>query len=102
MKNMARQMIDIGLEDSEDLNVASGDFTLIESTAQHQQQLILNNKGDFKQNPVICVGAFDYLDDENFQGLIRGISVEFNRDGMDVKSIQISSDGVIVSDAFYK
>ena len=98
---MATQMIDIGLDDNYDLLLIAGDFTVTESTAQHQQQLILNNKGDFKQNPTICVGVFDYLDDEYFQDLIRAISVEFTRDGMDVKSVQLSPAGVINSDAFY-
>ena len=46
---MARQMVDIHLDASEDLAVNSGDFTTVESTPQHQQQLIMNDKGDFKQ-----------------------------------------------------
>lgn len=99
---MAKQMTDIVLTEDEDIQVLAGDFTLSESTSQHQRQLILNNKGDFKQFPTLCVGAFEYFDDENFQGLIRAISVEFTRDGMDVKSVNLSPAGVIVSDAFYK
>jgi len=94
-------MIDIGLDNSEDLEISGGDFLSVESTPQHQRQLILNNKGDFKQNPTICVGAFDYLDDENFQELTRAISIEFARDGMDVKSVILSSAGIINCDAFY-
>ena len=99
---MARQMIDIGLDTNDELKILAGDFTPPESTAQHQRQLVLNNKGDFKQNPPIGVGAFDFLDDENFQALIRTISLEFTRDGMDVLSVQLSPDGTINSDAFYK
>lgn len=99
---MAKRMIDIGLDDNEDLDISSTDFMLVESTPQHQRQLVLNNKGDFKQNPLVCVGAFDYLDDENFQALIRGISIEFNKDGMDVISINVAANGVINSNAFYK
>jgi hypothetical protein len=102
---MAMQMIDIGLKSvagGEDLAIVAGDFSMVESTAMHQQQLILNNKGDFKQNPTICIGAFDYLDDENFQNLIRTISVEFTKDGMDVKSVGLTSNGTVKSDAFYQ
>ena len=98
---MARQMIDIALDTNEDATIVSGDFVQEESTAQHQRQLILNNKGDFKQNPTICVGVSEYTDDENFSSLIRAISVEFTRDGMDVKSITLSPAGIIKSDAFY-
>ena len=99
---MAKQMADIGLDDTEDLAITVGDLMIMESTAQHQRQLIMNNKGDFKQNPTTCVGAFEYLDDEHFQALIRAISIEFTRDGMDVISVGLSADGTISSDAFYK
>lgn len=99
---MATQMMDIALDAGYDLAFEAGDFTIKESTPEHQQQLILNNKGDFKQNPTIAVGALNYLDDENFQELIRNISIEFTRDGMDVISVQLSPVGVINSDAFYQ
>ena len=99
---MAQQQIDIGLDENEDIAIAAEDLITVESTAQHQRQLIMNNKGDFKQNPVTCVGAFGYLDDENFSGLTRAISIDFTRDGMDVVSVQLLPDGTINSDAYYK
>ena len=98
---MAKEMIDIGLDAGEDLSVVSGDFLCAESTAQHQRQLILNNKGDFKQNPTIGVGAFDYMNDENYQELMRAISIEFTRDGMDVQSVVLSQAGIVTTDAIY-
>ena len=98
---MAKEMIDIGLDAGEDLNVVGGDFMCVESTVQHQRQLILNNKGDFKQNPTIGVGAFDYMNDENYQELMRTISIEFTRDGMDVQSVVLSQTGIVNSDATY-
>ena len=94
---MARMMIDIGLTDAEDLSMDNGDFVAVESTAQHQRQLLLNNKGDFKQNPTIGVGVFAYFDDERFQELIRAVSIEFSRDGMDVKSVKLMPDGTLLS-----
>ena len=98
---MPTQMIDITLDSNEDLDITNGDFLSTESTAQHQRQLILNNKGDFKQNPSVCVGAFSYFDDENFQGLVRAVSIEFSKDGMNVQQVQLSPAGIINSDAFY-
>jgi hypothetical protein len=98
---MAKQMTDIGLDDSEELTIISGDFIVAESTAQHQQQLLLNTKGDFKENPTVCVGALGYMDDEHFQGLIRAVNIEFTRDGMEVAEVTISPEGVIKSDAVY-
>ena len=98
---MARQMRDIGLDSSEDLEINAGDFIAGENTAQHQRQLIFNGNGDFKQTPTICVGAFGYLDDEHFQELMRKISLEFSKDGMDVKKVSLNIDGIIDTDAYY-
>lgn len=101
---MARRMIDIGLEavtGGADLAISNGDFTMVESTAAHQTELILNGPGEFKQNPEICVGAFDYLEDENMNALVSAISTQFNKDGMNVIGIAIGTDGIIRSNAFY-
>lgn len=97
---MPKQQNDIQLEGN-NLAVVNGDFAFSESTLQHQRQLILNEKGDFKQNPTICVGAFSYMDDEGPGGLIRAISAEFVKDGMQVDKVQITG-GVIDTNAFYK
>lgn len=94
-------MIDIGLDDTEDLMISSGDFIATESTAQHQRQLLLNTKGDFKQFPTIGAGIATYIADDGVQNMIRAISIEFARDGMEVKSIVASANGIIKSNAYY-
>lgn len=99
---MTRQMTDITLNETEDLAIRNGDFNIGESTAQHQRQLLLNNKGDFKQNPTIGVGAFSYFDDEHKHDLIRAVSMEFARDGMEVQQVALDATGVLNSNAFYK
>ncbi len=98
---MARLMIDLALDDTEDLAITGGDFALTESTARHQEQLILNNKGDFKQNPSIGVGATTFIDDENTIELLRALSIEFIKDGMEVVSVRLER-GVVYTDAFYR
>jgi hypothetical protein len=99
---MARQMMDMALDSNEDIDIQNGDFTIAESTAQHQRQLIFNNKGDFKENPSICAGVFQYFDDERLQNLVRAVTVEFNRDGMDVTEVTLKPDGTINSVAVYR
>ena len=99
---MARQMNDIGLDGADDLLISGGDFVLTESTGEHQRQLILNNKGDFKESPTVGVGVIEYFDDEQMQGLIRAISTEFCRDGMDVSKVTLTADGSIKSVAVYR
>ena len=44
---------------------------------------------------------FEYFDDEHLQELIRAISVEFTRDGMNVKRILLDQAGMINTDAYY-
>jgi len=93
-------MMDIGLV-SDDLDIEQGDFTNAESTYQHQRQLLINDKGTFKENPTICIGIYSYLDNENPSDLLRDTTIEYTRDGMTVKSINLSSNGNINIDAYY-
>ena len=100
---MAKEMNDIGLvavSGGEDLLISGGDFVVVESTAQHQRQLILNNKGEFKQNPNICVGAVNFIDDEGRGNIIREITMQFIQDGMDV--VDMSPNQASVSDSTVK
>lgn len=84
-----------------DLIIANGDFVMKDNTMHHQRNLILNDKGSYKENPTICVGAFGYLDDEGFSGLARATSIEFTRDGMRVNSVQLNTNGQLETDAYY-
>lgn len=98
---MARQQIDIQLMDDGDAAIVNGDFGMVESTARHQEQLLLNDKADFKSTPTIAVGMFNYLDDEGPAELIRAMSQQFSQDGMLVNSIT-TTNGKIVTDAAYQ
>ena len=98
-------MMDLSLDtqsdSTDDVSIINGDFVTAESTYQHQRQLLLNDKGAFKENPTICVGAFGYLDNEGVATLSRDAGKEFVRDGMKVNNIQISQPGKLDIDAYY-
>lgn len=96
---MPTQMMDIGLV-NDDLDMQQGDFTNVESTLQHQRQLLINGKGAFKENPTICVGLFEYIDDEDYNGAMAAVRVEFPRDGMTINSININGGNINI-DAYY-
>ncbi len=98
---MATRMMDLAVTSDGDVWVGSGDFGIVESTSAHQKELLLNNPDEYRQNPGICVGVWNFMDDENFFDLIRQISLRFARDGMQVNSIRVDAAGVIVSDAYY-
>ncbi len=97
---MAREMIDYLLvavgteEEQEDLLISGGDWKQGESTYQHQRQLILNGKGDYKANPTICVDASNYIDNEDKGAVKRAIAKEFMRDGMTVKDLTPNTESV--------
>ena len=93
--------MDMALDDEDDIHIENGDLAVSESTATHQRQLLLNNKGDFKENPSVCAGVFNYLNDENFEGLIRAVNVEFCRDGMTVSDVELDADGLIKVNGTY-
>jgi hypothetical protein len=86
---------------TDDLLITNGDFVTGESTAQHQRQLLLNDKGDFKENPTACVGIYSYIDDEGLQALARDITVAYTQDGMKVNSVQLQQNGILDIDAGY-
>jgi hypothetical protein len=93
-------MKDILLNTELDLDIANGDLVVGESTVQHQQLLLVTSKGDWKENPLVGVGAAAFLKDEDESGLLNEIRIEFQKDGMDVKAVNIQS-GEINIDANY-
>ena len=95
-------MIDMGVTTSGDVTISAGDFVMAESTAEHQKELLLNNKGDYKQNPAVGVGVLNYMDDDDgFTALTRQIAQQFAADGMQVNSVVLQSNGTIKTDAYY-
>lgn len=99
-------MMDIGLDDNADLKVANGDFVVVESTKEHVRNLILCNKGEFKEQPTMCVGAVNYIDDENPGDLIQAITEELLKDGVSVRKVKPVTtgplSGTVEVDGFYK
>ena len=99
---MATQVYDMQTDANENPAIAGGDFVVAESTAQHQQDLIICGPGDWKQNPTVGVGVMSYLDGEDFSDLLRNISLQFAQDGMKVASVSLTPAGTINTDAYYK
>lgn len=92
-------MIDYLMDEDEDLQVVGGDFVRGESTYQHQRQLLLNAKGDYKATPTVCVDAYHYIDDDDKGNVKREISRQFMRDGMEVNDLSPNPESVSDSTA---
>lgn len=93
-------MNDFLLDSDFDLMIKDGDFLLGESNQQHQQSILLAEKGAFKQHPTLGVGLFSFLKNENPNELLREIRLEFDNDGMKIKRIGFEG-GKLKIDADY-
>lgn len=56
-------------------------------SAQHQADILLAHKGEYRLTPGVGIGASDYLDDEGPEALKREINKQFAQDGMTVLQI---------------
>ena len=90
-----------GLGIGGDVEVGTGDLTYTESTGQHKRDLLLADKGHFKENPDRGVGAFNFLGDSDPEEFYRTVRKECSKDGMKVKDVK-RSGGDLIIDAKYE
>lgn len=92
------EVYDILLDDDLDLAPAkNGDFAVGESTGQHQNLLLLSEKGMWRQHPLTGVGIASALLDDSPGAIKREILKEFELDGMRVKKVRISPQNINVA-----
>lgn len=90
-------MKDILLTSDNDLQIASNDLVIGESTRQHQKMLLINPKGSYKDSPLSGVGIDDYLNNEDPGAMIRMIRRQFVQDGMSVTAITYTYGQLIIN-----
>jgi len=95
-------MIDVKLNDEGDVDVSGGDIGYVESTTQHQRDLIVAHKGHYKGVPNVGVGAINFIHDENPENFLLTIRREFTRDGMKVERVAVTGNDLIVNAAYTK
>lgn len=93
---------DIMLGDGLDLLVVGGDFVIADATAQNKALLLLADKGDFRQTPVVGVGINRALLDDDNGELLGDIRFEFTQDGMTVRKLQLDALGNLIEEASYE
>jgi hypothetical protein len=92
---------DILLNENFDLNyTANGEIVRGESTQQHKLLLTVCAKGEFKESPTVCIGAYGFLKDNDVTGFLGEVKKEYERDGMTVTTLQFT-DGILKDDAYY-
>ncbi|WP_264522137.1 hypothetical protein [Flavobacterium sp. N1994] len=110
MKDLAIQLTD-GNSDNIDLKIdvvrdTEGLITqgLVVGNTLHQNQaiLLIVNPGELKFNPTIGVAIGDLLLDDDYLRYRHRIREDFTKDGMKVKSIELSKDKTLKIDAGYE
>lgn len=93
-------MIDILQGPDGDIELIGGDITYDESTGQHKADILLADKGHFKETPVAGVGTANFINETDPEEFYRTVRKELERDGMKVKKIRITG-GQLEIDANY-
>lgn len=99
MSNRYDILLDDELQLQED--ASTHDWVEGESTAQHQQLLLLTPKGSWKETPGAGVGMMNYLESESDNELLAEIARQFRADGMDVATLGIDQQKLVI-DAKYR
>lgn len=95
-------MKDILTDEDGDLLIKDGDIVIGDSDNQHQEDIILANKGEYKETPEIGVGIFQMLSDDDPMSVLIEIKKNLQYDGMQVKNVKYEDNGKITIDGSYK
>jgi hypothetical protein len=94
-------MKDLKKDTDGDLLISNNDLVIGISDLQHQEDLILTEKGSVKQYPEAGVGAASYLENDEGAELLREIGLQFTADGMDVQGVSLLDNGNIKFEGAY-
>lgn len=94
-------MKDILTDENGDLLIKNGDLLIDYSDNQHQEHIILANKGDFKETPEIGVGIAQLISDDDPMSVLIDIKKNLQYDGMNVRNVKFEEDGKITIDGSY-
>lgn len=93
---MERKRFGMQLDEmANDLKIENGHIAIGETLPQNEFLLLVMNKGELKEDPLVGVGISDMLNDNDIIGWKRKIRDGLKADGMKVEQISISSDGRI-------
>src|SRR4051812_5394597 len=86
-----------------EVDLHAGDFSIGFSDEQHQEHLLVIQKGTLKEFPECGVGIENFINESDINQMLEDISTEFTKDGMEVKSISYNElTGELNYDANYK
>ena len=94
-------MKDLLTDEKGDLLIVDGDLVVDYSDNQHQEHIILADKGDFKETPELGVGIMNLLSDDDPMSILIEIKKNLEYDGLKVKNVKFDEDSKIIVDGTY-
>ena len=96
-------MKDLLLNDIGDLQLTGDDLVIGLSDEQHQEHILIGQKGSVKQFPDTCVGIENYINTSETTDMLREIRYQYEQDGMVVNTISYDEQaGKLTHDAEYQ
>jgi hypothetical protein len=80
-----------------DLVIENGDLKTGPADRQHQALLLTLDKGSFKENPAVGVGAAKYIEAEDPASFLREVRTQFTSDGMDVQEVGFTGNKLTIT-----
>lgn len=93
-------MIDLIQTPEGDIEISTGDILYGESTGGHQRDILLSDKGHYKESPETGVGAVNFINSEDPEDFLRCVRREFSRDGMKVEGMELINGRLEVEAAY--
>jgi hypothetical protein len=84
-----------------DLSIANGDFVKAESTVQHKNLLFVTAAGEWRQYPMLGIGAVNFLQDDEMGGIYTKIQEQYKLDGLKVSGLKVTADGKVTDNSYY-
>ena len=76
--------------------IKDGDFVVGESEQHHIEDIIVSNKGEYRQHPLLGVGGLNFLNSSlSIDDIRKQISVQLNYDNFKVEEIAKLATGEI-------
>ena len=95
-------MNDILLDTNGDLSFQNGDVVIGYSDNQHQEHILIANKGEYREFPELGVGIEQILDDDDYISVLIEAKKNHEYDGMKINNIKFEENGNLNIDGYYK
>lgn len=95
-------MNDYLLDKSGDLGIKGGDLVIGFSDNQHQEHILIANKGEYREFPELGVGITQMLDDDDYIPVLIEVKKNLEYDGMKINNVKFEQNGNLNIDGKYR